>query len=116
MKQAENIQEAGANWITQMRKGLSEFFVLLVLSEAPAHGYKIAGRLRSLEIFDMGEGTLYPLLARLTKRGLVEPVWMTDGPGAARKEYSLTVQGASELEKMKALWRKLNESQMRLGG
>ncbi|WP_428407990.1 PadR family transcriptional regulator [Hyphococcus sp.] len=107
---------AETNWETQMRKGLSEYFVMLVLAASPAHGYKIASDLRELEIFDMGEGTLYPLLARLTARGFIKPAWATDGPGAARKVYSLTSQGRRELSRMKALWRKLNDSQNLLGG
>ena len=110
------MEKAEGNWVTQMRKGLSEYFVLLVLSDAPAHGYKIAAHLRALDIFDLGEGTLYPLLARLTKRGLVTPSWVTDGPGAARKVYSLTALGRQELGKMKKLWCKLDDSQKRLGG
>ena len=104
---ARRIGESG-NWETQMRKGVLELLVLATIAREPAHGYRIASAIRALGLFEIGEGTLYPLLARLLKRGAVKAEWRTDGPGAARKVYRITPGGEADLAAMRAFWRALD--------
>lgn len=104
-----------ATWQTQMRKGLLELLVLSVIARSPAHGYAIATQLRDFDLFPVGEGTLYPLLARLTKRAVVEAAWDTSGSGPARKVYQITPLGRTELKSMRDFWSQLDRAVDGLG-
>ena len=66
-KWMEKMNRQDSKWESQLKKGLLDYFVLLVLADKPAHGYGIAAALRAIDAFEVGEGTLYPLLARLAK-------------------------------------------------
>ncbi len=103
-------------WESQLKKGLLDYFVLLVLANKPAHGYAIAAALRALNAFDVGEGTLYPLLGRLSKRELIKPAWVTEGSGPAKKVYTITRKGRREIIAMDESWRQLISIRKTLGG
>ena len=64
----------------QLKKGALELCVLALLHSKDNYAYEIASRLA--EGIDMGEGTIYPLLHRLEKAGLVEAQWRLDDGGA----------------------------------
>ncbi len=112
----EKMDRQVSKWESQLKKGLLEYFVLLVLADKPAHGYAIAAALRSIDAFDVGEGTLYPLLARLSKRDLAKAAWVTEGTGPARKVYTITRKGRSEIAAMDKSWRRLITIRQTLGG
>ncbi len=69
----------------ELLKGTTETLVLAVLRNAPAHGYELVGRLRqrSEGIFELGEGTLYPLLYKLEDTGLISGKWEAAPSNAA---------------------------------
>lgn len=79
-------------------KSINELLVLSALREGPRHGYQIALELeeRSAGMFNLQHGTLYPILHRLEREGLIEGEWSA-GEGRRRKEYVLTRAGRSRL-------------------
>lgn len=80
--------------------------LLSVLGREPAHGYRIVEALneRSEGAFDLAEGTVYPALYRLERKGFVRSTW-ENVAGRRRRVYSLTRRGRSELELQTAAWR-----------
>ena len=92
--------------------------ILAVLSEAPCHGYAIAREIerRSESALRPGEGALYPALRGLEAEGFTEGLWEEIGSGPARKRYSLTPDGARELQKRTQSWRKYVQAVNRVMG
>ena len=113
---ADAMKRRDEKWESQLKKGLLDYFVLLVLAQKPAHGYAIAASLRAFDAFDVGEGTLYPLLGRLSEKELVKSAWVTEGPGPARKVYTVTRKGRKEIATMDKSWRRVIEIRETLGG
>ena len=93
-----------SNWTTQMRKGLLELCVLAALKGRRLYGYDIVKRLGAVGGLVMGEGTVYPILSRFKKDGLVETTLVESAEGPARKYYLLTDRGRALLAKMRAAW------------
>ncbi len=98
-----------ANWTTQMRKGLLELCVLATLKSARMYGYDIVKRLAAVDGLVMGEGTIYPILSRFKKEGLVDTTLAESPEGPARKYYQLTARGRSLLAKMLAAWAEVRD-------
>ena len=91
---------------SQMRKGMLEFCVLLLLRRGAAYASDIIGRLREAELIVV-EGTLYPLLTRLKNDGLLAYEWRESTQGPPRKYYSLTQAGEEFLASLDASWTEL---------
>jgi PadR family transcriptional regulator PadR len=102
------------NWEIQLRKGVLEFVVLLSLSEREQYGFELISGVAKRTAIDVPEGTLYPLLLRLAKDGLISARLAEGDGGAPRKYYSLTVQGQALLCDMIPSWAKLVSSVDRL--
>jgi PadR family transcriptional regulator len=98
-----------ANWTTQMRKGLLELCVLAALKGQRMYGYDIVKRLAVTPGLVMGEGTVYPILSRFKKEGLVETTLSESPEGPARKYYQLTARGRLLLTKMLAAWAEVRD-------
>lgn len=77
---------------TQMRKGVLSYAVLLLCSHGKVYSSDIIKKLRSAELIVV-EGTLYPLLSRLAKEGILGYEWQESEQGPPRKYYWLTNQG-----------------------
>ena len=86
-------------------KGHLDLLLLQVIADQPAHGYQLvcALRERSGGTFDLPEGTVYPALHRLERRGLIAGDWDDAGP-RRRRVYRLTAQGRSGLRAQRAEW------------
>ncbi|HHP7240280.1 MAG TPA: PadR family transcriptional regulator [Cyclobacteriaceae bacterium] len=93
----------------QMRKGLLEFCVLHIISRGEVYASDMLEELTSARIMVV-EGTLYPLLTRLRKAGLVNYKWVESTAGPPRKYYTITEQGSSFLHKLDETWKELLES------
>ena len=87
-------------------KGNLDLLLLSVLSAGPAHGYAIISALRdrSMGLFDLPEGTVYPALHRLEDVGLLLSTW-AETDGRRRRVYALTDQGAAALAAEQTEWR-----------
>jgi transcriptional regulator len=87
-------------------KGHLDLLLLAALERCPAHGYAIAEtlRARSEGAFDLPEGTLYPALHRLERRGLLTSRW-SELNGRRRRIYQVTQKGHRALAKQHGEWR-----------
>ncbi|MGQ4267094.1 PadR family transcriptional regulator [Nocardiopsis changdeensis] len=103
---------------TEILKGTLEGIVLAALSGRPAHGYEITAWLRDQGFTDIAEGTVYALLVRFERRGLVDARRVPSGKGPPRKVYSLGSRGREYLEEFWGNWGFLAEKieQLREGG
>lgn len=91
---------------TEVLKGHVDVLLLAALQAGPAHGYAIVEsvRARSGGSFDLAEGTVYPALYRLERRGLVASTWEAGETGRRRRVYRLTANGAKELGRERTSW------------
>jgi PadR family transcriptional regulator PadR len=90
--------------MTEMLKGTLEGIVLAVVAAKPAHGYEITAWLREQGFSDLAEGTVYALLVRIEKRGLIDAEKVTSEKGPPRKVYSLNAQGREYLDEFWETW------------
>ena len=92
------------SWISQIRKGVLEIAVLALLAGREMYGFEIVSSLEANPQLAISAGTVYPLLSRLKKAGLIASVWRESPVGPPRKYYTLTEDGTSELTGMTAAW------------
>jgi PadR family transcriptional regulator PadR len=97
---AENTQ-------TQMRKGILEYCVLLIISKGEIYASDIIAELKKAKLLVV-EGTLYPLLTRLKNNGLLSYNWVESTSGPPRKYYLLTAEGKEILNKLDITWMELS--------
>ncbi len=88
---------------------VNEVLLLAELERAPMHGYQIALNIeeRSGGYFPFSHGTMYPILHRLEKEGLIVGNWSDPAEGRPRKEYALTEAGRDYLARLVDDWRTL---------
>lgn len=92
-----------------MRKGMLEYCVMLLLRREACYATDIINRLKQAELIVV-EGTLYPLLTRLKKDGLLSYQWRESTQGPPRKYYSLTADGEAFLGELDAAWNSLSQT------
>src|SRR5476649_2734637 len=90
--------------MTEMLKGTLEGIVLAILTFRPAYGYEITARLREQGFSDIAEGTIYALLIRIERRGLVDVEKSPSEMGPPRKVYSLNPAGQDYLDEFWGTW------------
>jgi PadR family transcriptional regulator, regulatory protein PadR len=88
------------NWTVQMRKGVLDLCILKALSTAEWYGYALVKALVAVPGVGVAEGSIYPLLARLKRQGLVTTRLEESPEGPARKYYSATPAGRTLAEEM----------------
>jgi PadR family transcriptional regulator PadR len=91
-------------WQEQLRRGGLEMAVMLAVAAGPRYGLEIIRHLDDERDLSLPEGTIYPLLSRLTRDGLVLGEWRATEPHP-RKYYKLTPRGRRRLKEMCAEWR-----------
>lgn len=89
---------------TQMLKGILEGCVLRLIGRRPCYSAELVEQLRAHGFSDMAEGTLFPLLLRLEKEGLLESERVSGHSGPARKYYRLSPTGGLALRNFAAAW------------
>ena len=92
---------------SQMRKGMLEYCVLLLLRQRPSYASDIILQLKEAQLLVV-EGTLYPLLTRLKNDGLLSYVWQESTQGPPRKYYALTEMGEQFLSGLDAAWNEIS--------
>lgn len=97
-----------------IRKGLLEFAVLRVIAGEKLYVAEMLQRLTRTE-FATQEGTLYPLLSRLRREGMVDYEWQESESGPPRKYYRLTETGEHALAELQGYWQHLTETLNRIG-
>ncbi len=97
------------NTKAQMRKGILEFCILLIISEGQTYANDILKELKAADLIVV-EGTLYPLLNRLKNAELLSYDWSESKNGPPRKYYSLTPEGKKFLSQLMSTWQNLDTS------
>ena len=97
-----------------IRKGLLEFLILKIIAADKVYVADMLARLSDTE-FATQEGTLYPLLSKMRRDGLVDYEWQESDAGPPRKYYELTTKGASQLAELNEYWKSINTTVNQLG-
>jgi PadR family transcriptional regulator, regulatory protein PadR len=101
--------EAG-NLVAQMRRGVLPYCVLAMLKSKERYGFELVHALGGIDGMVTGEGTIYPLLARLRRQGLVETTWQESTTGPPRKYYRLAQAGQEAIAEFTESWERLRDS------
>ena len=91
---------------TQMRRGVLEYSILLILACGDEYASSIIQKMKDVNII-VAEGTIYPLLIRLKKLGLLTYRWEESNQGPPRKYYMITNYGKEQLAGLDAAWDEL---------
>ena len=97
------------NTQAQMRKGILEYCILLIISQQDAYVPDIISKLKASKMIVV-EGTIYPLLTRLKNTGLLSYRWEESQQGPPRKYYSITEQGRGFLKELENSWDELTSA------
>ncbi len=89
-----------------LRKGLLEYLILAITSAGAVYVADILRRLSATD-FATKEGTLYPLLSKMRRDGLLDYKWQESDAGPPRKYYEITATGARQLAEFRAFWTSL---------
>lgn len=100
---------SAGNVKSQMRKGILEYCILLILEREPAYATDIIRILQDAKLIVV-EGTLYPLLTRLKNMGLLAYEWVESTQGPPRKYYTLTSEGKAFLKDLGEAWNGIEET------
>ena len=94
----------------ELLQGTLDMMILKTLSPGPNHGYGIARRIRqtSQDVLQVEEGSLYPALHRLERRGCLRSEWRRSESNRRAKYYRLTATGRARLETETAAWAQLS--------
>lgn len=96
--------------LSQFRKGALELAILALLDTGELYGVEIVDRLGELPGLGASGGTVYPLLSRLKKSGVVDTTWRESPVGPPRKYYRLSANGKTELREMAESWRSMSSA------
>ena len=91
-------------------QGTLDLLILKTLALEPKHGWAIAKRIQQIsqEVLQVQQGSLYPALNRLERKGWIKAKWGETETGREAKSYSLTSAGRVQLEKEAANWSRLS--------
>jgi PadR family transcriptional regulator, regulatory protein PadR len=91
--------------ITQMRKGAIEYCALALLNGRERYGYELIQALSRVDGMLVSEGTVYPILSRLKREGLIDADWRESREGPPRKYYHMTPAGEAALAAFRVQWK-----------
>ncbi|WP_342527790.1 PadR family transcriptional regulator [Chryseomicrobium sp. FSL W7-1435] len=93
---------------SQLLKGFLDGCVLSVIEKQTVYGYELSRKLQQAGLPDVPEGTIYPVLLRLQKQGLVVSEMRPSESGPNRKYYSITPSGQETLAVIRREWQLLS--------
>jgi PadR family transcriptional regulator, regulatory protein PadR len=98
-----------ANERVELPQGTLDVLILTALGLEPLHGWAVSERLQQIssDALKVGQGSLYPALHRLERRGWIQPEWRTTDNNRKAKYYHLTAAGRKQLKAEVVAWRKL---------
>lgn len=102
---------AREGWSREMKKGSVQLCILSLLGEDRKYGFQIIKELkeRSDGYLVLKDGTLYPALHRMEKKGLIKSEWIVEND-KPRRYYSITTEGRAALDEGKAEWLNMSSS------
>ncbi|MFD2760103.1 PadR family transcriptional regulator [Lentibacillus juripiscarius] len=89
---------------SQLLKGILEGCILSIINQQPTYGYELSVKLQEFGLDDVSEGSIYPILLRLQKEGLIQGEMKKSETGPKRKYYYLTDEGHEALEQFIHHW------------
>lgn len=97
---------------TDLLQGTLDMLILKIVALGPVHGYGIAQRIRQIskEVLIVQQGSLYPALHRLEKRGWLSAEWGDSENGREAKFYKLSAKGRRQLAAEEAIWNRLSQA------
>jgi PadR family transcriptional regulator PadR len=97
---------------SDLLQGTLDMMILKIVALGPVHGYGISLRIRQIsqEVLQVQQGSLYPALHRLEKRGWVEADWGESDNGRQARFYRLSTEGRKQLTIEESNWRRLAEA------
>lgn len=97
---------------TPLVQGTLEMLVLRTLALEPMHGWGIAHRIQAMSgaVFLVTQGSLYPALVRMRRRGWINTAWRTTENNRRARYYELTAAGRKQLEVERALWDRVSSA------
>jgi PadR family transcriptional regulator, regulatory protein PadR len=96
--------------LAQMRRGTLQYCVLALLASEERYGFDLVRGLAGVDGMLTSEGTIYPLLSRLRRHGLVESTWRESPTGPPRRYYRATSAGKSALEDFRREWHRFRDA------
>ncbi|MFI1809444.1 PadR family transcriptional regulator [Streptomyces sp. NPDC020422] len=96
--------DAGGRVPSQLRKGVLEHCVLALLRDGPRYGVELLSELAEVSVMTTSQGTIYPLLSRLRREGLVDTELRESPSGPPRRYYTLTPVGRAALTEFTQAW------------
>lgn len=96
----------------ELLQGTLEMLVLKTLALEPMHGWGIAHRIERMsgDVFFVAQGSLYPALVRMKRRGWVKTSWRTTENNRRARYYELTPAGRRQLESQFSAWRRASDA------
>lgn len=95
---------------TQLLHGVLDMCLLSIIDEEASYGYEMVSKLRERGLDLASEGSIYPLLSRLQKQGMIEGYLVQSSEGPARKYYRMSAQGREALDEWRHEWRHFSRS------
>src|ERR687890_2592468 len=91
---------------SEVLQGTLEMLVLKTLSLQPMHGWGLSFRLRQIsgDVFDVNQGSLYPALQRMVRRGWIKSAWRASENNRRARYYELAPEGRRQLSALMADW------------
>ena len=101
-----------SNTRSELLQGTLEMLILKTLTHGQQHGYGVAQKIRILtdDVLRIEEGSLYPALHRMAKRGLVQAEWGLSENNRRAKFYTLTAAGRQQLEVEASSWERFSSA------
>ena len=93
---------------TQFKKGVLELIVLLAVNKKDRYGYELI--MEVSKVVDVNDGTIYPLLKRLTNEKYFDTYLVESTEGPSRKYYQITVLGKKKVEELEKTWKEFSSS------
>src|ERR1700685_1637592 len=102
----------------ELRQGTLDLLILRTLALEPQHGWGISERVQQMssDVLRIQQGSLYPALHRLERRGWIKPRWGTSENNRRAKFYELTKNGRKQLEAEKDAWVRLTAAMAQVLG
>lgn len=97
---------------SDLLQGTLDMLILKIVALGPVHGYGISLRIRQIsrEVLQVQQGSLYPALHRLERRGWLDATWGESENGRQAKFYKLSAKGRKQLAKEESNWQRLAEA------
>lgn len=100
----------GQDRATQLLHGVLDMCLMSIIDDEPSYGYEMVSKLRERGLNLASEGSIYPLLSRLQKQGMIESYLVQSTEGPARKYYRMTAAGRDALQQWRQDWAEFRDS------